>query len=174
MSSWGCGTLHLPLSSKSECQIGADESVWTVVASDDQPSQSLCSHFVRHHDEPATYIVLYGPRVFKVRTCFLFYFLYLSCLHPSVPPQPNPFLNITPPHLRLPELLSAELVSKKWLAMCRQDELYELLVRRLTKDDPVPIREPDPSQEGGGWRMLYHALHHRERNWAWGNPQSIK
>jgi len=57
--------------------------------------------------------------------------------------------------------------------MCRQDELYEVLVRRLTKDDPVPVREPDPGQEGG-WRLLYLNLYHRERNWAWGNPQSIR
>lgn len=57
--------------------------------------------------------------------------------------------------------------------MCRQDDLYELLVRRLTKDDPVPVREPDCDQESG-WRLLYQALYHRERNWAWGNPQSIK
>ncbi|KAF8310300.1 hypothetical protein DL93DRAFT_1665994 [Clavulina sp. PMI_390] len=78
-------------------------------------------------------------------------------------------------YLRLPELLTAELVSRKWLEMCRQEELYELLVRHLTRNDPVPVSEPDPPVNGaGGWRGLYHALYHRERNWAWGNPQSIK
>lgn len=77
---------------------------------------------------------------------------------------------------RLPELLSCELVSTKWLEMCRQEELYELLVRKLTRFDPVPVRQPTAGigKVGGGWRGLYHALYHRERNWAWGNPQSLK
>lgn len=62
----------------------------TVVASDDQPPQSLCSHFVRHHDEPATCIVFHGPCISTVRTSFLSHHLYLSCLHPTVPPQLTP------------------------------------------------------------------------------------
>lgn len=121
----------------------------------------------------------------------LAYLRYDTLLLPSfLPSAPSPDLN--PPPLftapRLPELLACELVSKNWLSMCRHEDLYELLVRRLTRHDPFPPRDPHLpaslvakgdnipgySGEEGTWRAMYHALYHRERNWAWGNPQSIK
>ena len=60
--------------------------------------------------------------------------------------------------------------------MCRDEGLYKLLVVRLTRHDPVPVKEPDfdEAESESGWRKLYHALYHRERNWAWGNPQGLK
>ncbi|KAF8761399.1 A Receptor for Ubiquitination Targets [Rhizoctonia solani] len=71
-------------------------------------------------------------------------------------------------HLNVMELLE---VSKKWHMLVRHPAIWRHLCVELTATDPVPLRPP-PNPED--WEPLYRSLHHRERNWATGQVQSIR
>ncbi|CAE6530164.1 unnamed protein product [Rhizoctonia solani] len=69
-------------------------------------------------------------------------------------------------HFNVIELLDVETVSKKWHMLVRHPAIWRHLCMELTATDPVLTprsREP-----------LYRSLHHRERNWATGQVQSIR
>ncbi|ELU41601.1 WD40 domain-containing protein [Rhizoctonia solani AG-1 IA] len=74
-------------------------------------------------------------------------------------------------HLNVMELLEVEVVSKKWHMLVRHPAIWRHLCVELTATDPVPLRPP-PNPED--WEPLYRSLHHRERNWATGQVQSIR
>ncbi|CUA77611.1 F-box/WD repeat-containing protein pof1 [Rhizoctonia solani] len=74
-------------------------------------------------------------------------------------------------HFNVMELLEVETVSKKWHMLVRHPAIWRHLCMELTSTDPVPLRPP-PNPED--WEPLYRSLHHRERNWATGQVQSIR
>ncbi|CEL57396.1 F-box/WD repeat-containing protein 7 OS=Homo sapiens GN=FBXW7 PE=1 SV=1 [Rhizoctonia solani AG-1 IB] len=74
-------------------------------------------------------------------------------------------------HLNVTELLEVEIVSKKWHMLVRHPAIWRHLCVELTATDPVPLRPP-PNPED--WEPLYRSLHHRERNWATGQVQTIR
>ncbi|KAH7345326.1 hypothetical protein B0J17DRAFT_639418 [Rhizoctonia solani] len=74
-------------------------------------------------------------------------------------------------HFSVVELLDVETVSKKWHMLVRHPAIWRHLCVELTATDPVPLRPP-PNPED--WEPLYRSLHHRERNWATGQVQSIR
>ncbi|CAE6428501.1 unnamed protein product [Rhizoctonia solani] len=73
-------------------------------------------------------------------------------------------------YLNVMELLDVE-VSKKWHMLVRHPAIWRHLCLELTATDPVPMRPP-PNPED--WEPLYRSLHHRERNWATGQVQSVR
>ncbi|KAG8759968.1 hypothetical protein FRC11_001142 [Ceratobasidium sp. 423] len=74
-------------------------------------------------------------------------------------------------NLNVMELLDVETVSKKWHMLVRHPAIWRHLCMELTATDPVPLRPPANPED---WEPLYRSLHHRERNWATGQVQSIR
>ena len=73
---------------------------------------------------------------------------------------PRPLSSKILSYLSITELLRCEAVSHAWMDMCRDDLLWRGHCERLTRHDPVALKEPS---EVGGWRILYRSLHSR---WA--------
>lgn len=74
-------------------------------------------------------------------------------------------------HLRVPELLALEPVSKKWQEIVHLPALWKRHCLRLTSMDPIPLKAPFSPE---GWEPLYRSLHHRESNFRDAIPQSIR
>ncbi|CAE6532380.1 unnamed protein product [Rhizoctonia solani] len=74
-------------------------------------------------------------------------------------------------HFDVMELLEVETVSKKWHMLVRHPAIWRHLCMELTATDPVSLRPPANPED---WEPLYRSLHHRERNWATGQVQSIR
>jgi pyrimidine and pyridine-specific 5'-nucleotidase len=74
--------------------------------------------------------------------------------------------------LSVHDLLSgAAIVSRKWQKLVHDPELWRAHCLELTKTDPVPLPPPANPE---GWEPLYRNLHHRERNFKEGLPQSVR
>ncbi|KAF8638454.1 hypothetical protein AX17_002188 [Amanita inopinata Kibby_2008] len=74
-------------------------------------------------------------------------------------------------YLSVKELLTVEPVSKKWQKIVHHPALWRYHCLRITERDPSPVKAP-PTPEG--WEPLYRSLHHRESNFHFGLPQSIR
>ncbi|KAI0300556.1 hypothetical protein B0F90DRAFT_1723944 [Multifurca ochricompacta] len=74
-------------------------------------------------------------------------------------------------HLSVSELLALESVSKKWQEIVRLPALWKYHCVRLTSMDPIPLKAPSSP---AGWEPLYRSLHHRESNFRYALPQSIR
>ncbi|KAI0029689.1 hypothetical protein K488DRAFT_80023 [Vararia minispora EC-137] len=74
-------------------------------------------------------------------------------------------------HLRVPELLGVEMVSKKWQEAVHMPALWRYHCLQLTATDPMPLKPPSSP---AGWEPLYRSLHHRESNFKHGLPQSVR
>ncbi|TFK65277.1 hypothetical protein BDN72DRAFT_824755 [Pluteus cervinus] len=73
--------------------------------------------------------------------------------------------------LSVQELLGVEPVSKKWQAMAHHPSLWKYHCLRITATDPMPLKPPARPE---GWEPLYRSLHHRESNFHYALPQSIR
>ncbi|KAL5483579.1 hypothetical protein ACEPAI_8811 [Sanghuangporus weigelae] len=74
-------------------------------------------------------------------------------------------------YLSVKELLGVESVSKKWQALVHNPAIWRYHCLLLTATDPVPLKPP-PTPEG--WEPLYRSLHHREANFHYGVPQTLR
>ncbi|KAI5118372.1 hypothetical protein M0805_008700 [Coniferiporia weirii] len=74
-------------------------------------------------------------------------------------------------YLPVRELLSVEVVSKQWQSMVHNPALWRYYCLLLTATDPVPLRPPSSPE---GWEPLYRSLHHREANFHFGLPQTLR
>ncbi|KAL5532396.1 hypothetical protein ACEPAF_5966 [Sanghuangporus sanghuang] len=74
-------------------------------------------------------------------------------------------------YLSVNELLGVESVSKKWQALVHNPAIWRYHCLLLTATDPVPLKPP-PTPEG--WEPLYRSLHHREANFHYGVPQTLR
>ncbi|EJD07855.1 uncharacterized protein FOMMEDRAFT_73579 [Fomitiporia mediterranea MF3/22] len=78
-------------------------------------------------------------------------------------------------YLTVRELLGVEPVSKKWQALVHNPAIWRHHCLVLTATDPIPLRPP-PTPEGWYGRLepLYRSLHHREANFHYGLPQTLR
>ncbi|KAL5505036.1 hypothetical protein ACEPAH_7699 [Sanghuangporus vaninii] len=74
-------------------------------------------------------------------------------------------------YLSVKELLGVESVSKKWQTLVHNPAIWRYHCLLLTATDPVPLKPP-PTPEG--WEPLYRSLHHREANFHYGVPQTLR
>lgn len=74
-------------------------------------------------------------------------------------------------YFSVPELLSIEVVSKKWQELVHHPAIWRYHCLVLTSTDPVPLKPPARSED---WEPLYRSLHHRESNWKNALPQHIR
>ncbi|KAL5521033.1 hypothetical protein ACEPAG_8955 [Sanghuangporus baumii] len=74
-------------------------------------------------------------------------------------------------YLSVKELLGVESVSKKWQALVHNPAIWRYHCLLLTATDPVPLKPPSIPE---GWEPLYRSLHHREANFHYGVPQTLR
>ncbi|THH01889.1 hypothetical protein EW145_g6837, partial [Phellinidium pouzarii] len=74
-------------------------------------------------------------------------------------------------YLSVNELVGIESVPKKWQSIVHSPALWRYHCLLLTATDPVSLR---PSCSPEGWEPLYHSLHHREANFHYGLPQTLR
>ncbi|THG93814.1 hypothetical protein EW145_g8272, partial [Phellinidium pouzarii] len=74
-------------------------------------------------------------------------------------------------YLSVNELVGVESVSKKWQSIVHSPALWRYHCLLLTATDPVSLRPPRSPE---GWEPLYRSLHHREANFHYGLPQTLR